>query len=117
MAVAIRLARRGKRTQPHYNIIVQDKEKSPKGGYIEKLGYFEPYTNPSTLVLDGAKTQEWIKNGAQPSERVAKLIVLAGGKKIEPKVRKAKKNFGGKFVKAAPVEAPKAEVKAEAPKS
>jgi small subunit ribosomal protein S16 len=119
MAVTIRLARHGKKSQPHYFIIVQDKEKHPQGGFIEKIGYYKPYTNPVTLVIEQEKATQWIKQGAKPSARVGKLlqIMADGGPKL--KVKKTKK-FGDKFsavakpAKPAEAAAP-AEPKAETP--
>jgi small subunit ribosomal protein S16 len=112
MAVTIRLARHGKKSQPHYFIIVQDKEKHPQGGYVEKIGYYKPYTNPVTIVIDLEKAKDWIKHGAKPSARVEKLlnIMAQGGPK--EKAKKTKK-FGGKFAPAPKKEEPKTEAPAE----
>jgi small subunit ribosomal protein S16 len=121
MSVSIRLARRGKKSQPHYYIIVQDKEKHPSGGFIEKLGFYKSYTNPIVLELDVEKAKGWIAKGAKASPRVATLIKLAEGKAITETPQKHKK-FGGKFVKqekaAAPAEvvAPASEKVKEEPK-
>ena len=109
MAVVIRLARRGKVKSPHYYVVVQPKEKHPKGGFIEKIGYYRPQDNPATLVLDTARADYWVSVGALPSERVAKLVEIAknGGPKLKAKKQK---KFAGKFVP----EAPAAEAPAEA---
>jgi len=104
MSVVIRLARRGKVKKPHYYIVVQPREKHPKGGFIEKLGYYVPQTNPATLVLDMEKAEKWIAQGALPSDRVAKLIEIA--KSGGPKLKETKqKKFADKFVKEAAPEA------------
>lgn len=104
MSVVIRLARRGKVKKPHYYIVVQPKEKHPKGGFLEKLGYYVPQTNPATLVLDVEKAEKWIGQGAQPSDRVAKLLEIAKSGGPKPKDKKQKK-FAGKFVEEAAPEA------------
>lgn len=98
MAVSVRLSRRGRRHIPHFFIVVQDKKKSPKAAYIEKLGFYNPAVNPIELKLDIKRLNEWIKNGAEVSERVKTLakIVDQGGPKEKPE-RKGKK-LAGKFV-------------------
>jgi len=98
MSVSIRLARRGRKKVPFYYIVVQDKEKTPKGGYLEKLGYYNPAENPVMLELDVAKAEGWIKNGAKPSPTVARLITLAKDG-VKPKAKKSKK-FGKHKVEA-----------------
>ncbi len=98
MSVSIRLARRGRKKVPFYFIVVQDKEKTPKGGYLEKLGYYNPSENPVTLELDLPKAEAWVKNGAQPSATVARLMTLAKDG-VKPKAKKAKK-FGKHRVEA-----------------
>lgn len=70
----IRLWRMGKKHQPSYRIVVMDSRSSRDGGYIEQLGLYNPRTEPSTIELDTEKAAEWIKNGAQPSEPVAKML-------------------------------------------
>lgn len=121
MAVVIRLSRRGKKKQPHYNIVVQEHESHPQRGYIAKLGYYVPQRNPATLEIDLEQTAHWVKNGAKPSPRVAKLIELA--KSGGPQLKAVKnKKFAGKFEKAAtepvvPVLAPEPVVAEEATES
>jgi small subunit ribosomal protein S16 len=51
-----------------------DSRSSRDGGYIEQLGLYNPRTDPSTIELDTEKAAEWIKNGAQPSEPVARML-------------------------------------------
>lgn len=93
MAVTIRLARRGKKKQPHYFIVVQDKEKSPKGAFIEKLGYYNPRTNPITYQLDAERAYEWIKKGAKPSAAIERLLKVVNEGGPKEKLEKTKK-FG-----------------------
>jgi len=73
----IRLQRGGRKKRPFYSIVVMDKRNRRDGSFIEKLGYFDPCTDPEVLELDVAKAQEWIAKGADPSPRVASLIKSA----------------------------------------
>ena len=70
----IRLWRMGKKHQPSYRIVVMDSRSSRDGGYIEQLGLYNPRTEPATIELNTEKATEWIKNGAQPSEPVSRML-------------------------------------------
>lgn len=74
--VVIRLSRTGAKKRPFYHIVVADKRRSRDGRFIEQLGYFNPIASGKDikLVLDLARLDHWVKNGAQPSERVQTLI-------------------------------------------
>ena len=72
--VKIRLQRVGKKKAPFYHIVVADSRSPRDGKIIEQIGTYDPMTKPSTIVLDNAKVQEWIKNGAKPTDTVKKLI-------------------------------------------
>ena len=72
--VKIRLQREGKKKAPFYHIVVADSKSPRDGKIIEKLGSYDPMTNPSTIVLDSEKVEQWIKNGAKPTDTVKKLI-------------------------------------------
>ena len=75
--VKIRLQRQGKKKAPFYHIVVADSRSPRDGKIIEKIGTYDPMTEPSTIVLDNAKVEQWIKNGAKPTETVKKLIEKA----------------------------------------
>ncbi len=79
MAVVIRLARFGATHQPKYRITVADSRRWLGGRFIDTLGTFNPSPRGQDkgLVLDLAKAEEWIRKGAQPSDRVKKLIEKA----------------------------------------
>ena len=78
MAVKIRLTRLGKKKAPTYRVIVAD-ERSPRDGrFIEELGYYDPTKDPSVVKIDTERAKEWIKNGAKPTDTVAKLLKIAG---------------------------------------
>lgn len=74
--VVIRLSRSGAKKRPFYHIVVADKARSRDGRFIEQLGYYNPIASGKDvpLTLDLARTEEWIKKGAQASDRVKKLI-------------------------------------------
>jgi len=75
--VRIRLTRMGAKKKPFYRIVVADSRSPRDGRSIENLGYYNPMTEPATLKVDLEKADQWIKNGAQPSETVANLIARA----------------------------------------
>lgn len=74
--VTIRLSRGGSKNRPFYQIVVTDSRNSRDGRYIERVGFFNPLArgNEERLRLDNERVNHWKANGAQPSERVAKLI-------------------------------------------
>ena len=72
--VKIRLQRVGKKKAPFYHIVVADSKSPRDGKIIEQIGTFDPMTKPSTVVLDKEKVEAWIKNGAQPTDKVKALI-------------------------------------------
>lgn len=74
--VVIRLARGGQKNRPFYHIIVTDNRNSRDGRYIERLGFFNPVAKglEERLRLDEERVTYWQSKGAQPSERVVKLI-------------------------------------------
>lgn len=76
--VVIRLSRGGAKKRPFYHIVVSDKRRALRGRFIEQLGYFNPMPQGKDipLVLDLARTKEWIAKGAQASDRVKNLIKM-----------------------------------------
>ena len=78
MAVKIRLTRMGDKKSPFYRIVVTDSRKARDGAYIEKLGTYNPLTEPAEVNLDVEKTKKWISNGAQPTETARTLLVRQG---------------------------------------
>ena len=72
--VKIRLQRVGAKKAPFYHIVVADSRVARDGKIIEKIGTYDPMTNPSTIVLDKEKADKWIKNGAKPTDTVKALI-------------------------------------------
>jgi len=78
MAVKIRLKRMGMKKMPFYRVVVAD-ERSPRDGrFIEEIGYYNPMTEPATIKIDAEKAQQWIKNGAQPTDTARTLLKKSG---------------------------------------
>ena len=74
MAVRIRLARHGAKKNPYYRVVVTDARSRRDGRFIEQVGRYNPVSEPTFVELDLERIDAWIKNGAQPTERVAVLI-------------------------------------------
>jgi small subunit ribosomal protein S16 len=70
----IRLARVGARKQPHYRVVVIEKDRARNGRSIEVVGTYNPRTSPASLELKRDRIDYWVTNGAQMSERVGKLF-------------------------------------------
>jgi len=70
----IRLARVGARKQPHYRVVVIEKDRARNGRSIEVVGTYNPRTTPASLELKRERIDYWVGNGAQMSERVGKLV-------------------------------------------
>ena len=78
MPARIRLQRHGKKGQPFYHIVVADGRAPRDGRFIEKLGTYNPMTNPAQIVLNDDKACEWLKNGAQPSDTCRRILSYKG---------------------------------------
>ena len=90
MAVKMRLTRLGDNKAPFYRIVVTDSRKARDGGYIEKVGHYNPSTKE--IVLDEAKAKDWLAKGVQPTETVKSLLVNAGVIEKPTKLSPAKTN-------------------------
>ncbi len=73
----IRLSRRGARKQPHYRIVVIEKDRARDGRSVEVVGTYNPRTNPATVELKRERIDYWKGKGAQMSDRVRKLVEKA----------------------------------------
>jgi len=78
VAVKIRLMRVGKKKQPTYRVVVADGRSPRDGRNIETIGQYRPREEPSFVQLDGDKALHWLRNGAQPTEQVQKLLEIVG---------------------------------------
>ena len=77
MAVRIRLRRMGAKKQPSYRVVVADSRFPRDGRFIEEIGFYDPTVEPPVIRIDQEKAQQWIKNGAQPTDTVRALIKKA----------------------------------------
>ncbi|MBO3272675.1 MULTISPECIES: 30S ribosomal protein S16 [Hymenobacter] len=78
MAVKIRLARRGRKKAAQFDIVVADARAPRDGRFIEKLGTYDPNTNPASINFDGDKAFDWIMKGAQPTDTVRAMLSYRG---------------------------------------
>ncbi|MBQ3149713.1 MAG: 30S ribosomal protein S16 [Clostridia bacterium] len=78
MAVKIRLRRMGAKKAPFYRVVVADSRYPRDGRFIEEIGTYNPLTDPSEFKVDAEKVQQWIKNGAQPTDTVKELLKKNG---------------------------------------
>ena len=78
MAVKIRLSRRGRKKLAIYDIVVADARSPRDGKIIEKIGNYNPNSNPATINLDLDKALEWVMKGAQPSETARAILSYKG---------------------------------------
>lgn len=102
MAMKIRLSRGGSKKRPFYRIVAADSRMPRDGRYIEKLGTYDPLLprdNENRVTMDVERVQHWLSQGAEPTDRIARMLEAAGirpaterrnPKKAEPGV-KAKK--------------------------
>ena len=74
----IRLRRTGARKQPSYRVVVADARAARDGSFVEQLGHYNPLTDPPTVVIDEEKALKWLRQGAQPSEAVERMLKKLG---------------------------------------
>ncbi|RNI32946.1 30S ribosomal protein S16 [Rufibacter immobilis] len=78
MPVKIRLARRGRKKAAMYDIVVADSRSPRDGRFIEKLGTYNPLTNPATINFNEDKALDWVLKGAQPTDTVKAMLSYTG---------------------------------------
>ena len=78
MATRIRLQRRGRKKRAFFQIVVADTRAPRDGRYIEKIGSYNPMTNPATITLNVDRATEWMMTGAQPSDTAAAILRYKG---------------------------------------
>jgi len=130
MPVVIRMARAGTKKRPFYHIVAADSRFPRDGRFIERLGYFNPLLpkdNAERLKLDLDKVKDWMKKGAQPTDRIMRFLDAAGvakrkarnnpQKSVPRKERKAQAEAAAKGESAAPAAKPAEAKPAEAPAS
>ena len=75
--VRIRLARGGAKKKPYYRIVVADQRCKRDGRYLERIGFYNPMVKEIRFEIDAERLKHWLSVGAQPSDRVSKLMKLA----------------------------------------
>ncbi len=78
MAVKLRLKRMGKKKSPFYRVIVADARSPRDGRFIDEIGIYDPNQEPSLIKIDADAAKKWLKDGAQPTETVSRLLKEAG---------------------------------------
>jgi small subunit ribosomal protein S16 len=78
VAVKLRLMRVGKTKQPTYRVVAADARSPRDGRFIEIVGTYQPRHDPSTILIDDEKVLKWLRQGAQPTETVEKLLKISG---------------------------------------
>lgn len=78
MSVRIRLQRHGRKQRPYYYVVVADSRSKRDGKFIERLGSYNPMTNPATIEVDGDKALDWLMKGAEPSDTVRAILSYKG---------------------------------------
>ena len=118
MAVKLRLMRMGKKKQPTYRVVAADSRSPRNGRFIEIVGTYQPREDPSVIQIDNEKAVHWLRHGAQPTERVAKLLKISGAWEeftgVAPEVPPTPAPTPNKgYTAPAPPKPPKAVVEAE----
>ena len=78
MAVRIRLQRHGKKRRPFYRLVAVDSRSQRDGRFIERIGHYDPMTDPANIVIDAEKALKWLRTGAQPSDTAKDLMSKVG---------------------------------------
>jgi len=78
MAVKIRLQRHGKKGKPFYHLVVADSRAPRDGKFIERIGSYNPNTNPATIDLNFDKALDWLNKGAQPTDTTRAILSYKG---------------------------------------
>lgn len=78
MAVKIRLRRVGAKKAPFYRVVVADSRAPRDGRFIEEIGTFDPMKSPAVIKIDAEKAEQWLKNGAQPTETAKSVLKQSG---------------------------------------
>ena len=78
MAVKIRLRRVGAKKAPFYRVVVADSRAPRDGRFIEEIGTFDPMKSPAEIKIDAEQSEQWLKNGAQPTETAKSVLKQSG---------------------------------------
>jgi small subunit ribosomal protein S16 len=117
MALSIRLSRGGSKKRPYYRIVVADARSPRDGKFIEKIGNYNPLLakdSESRVVLDAERAKYWLSNGAQPTDRVARFLDVAGVRERPARTNPNKGKPGEKATERAEERAEKLKAQEEA---
>lgn len=78
MPVRLRLQRHGRKKRPFYRLVAADSRSQRDGRFLERLGYYNPLTNPAEIVVNEEKALKWLNQGARPSDTAKSLLSKAG---------------------------------------
>ena len=78
MAVRIRLQRHGRKKRPFYRLVAADARAQRDGAFLERLGHYDPLTDPADIVIDEEKALKWLRHGAQPTDTAKRLLSKCG---------------------------------------
>ena len=78
MATKIRLARHGRKGRPFYHVVIADSRAPRDGRFIEKVGTYDPNTNPATINLNFDRALYWLMTGAQPTDTAKRILSYKG---------------------------------------
>ena len=78
MATRIRLRRVGRKGQSYFRIVIADQRAARDGRFVATIGHYNPRTDPSEIRIDNEKAVAWLSKGAQPTDRVRKLLEISG---------------------------------------
>lgn len=78
MPVRLRLQRHGRKKRPFYRLVAADSRSQRDGRFLERLGYYNPLTDPAEIVVNEEKALKWLKQGARPSDTAKSLLSKAG---------------------------------------
>ena len=78
MAVRIRLQRHGRKKRPFYRLVAADARSQRDGVFLERLGHYNPMTDPADVFIDEEKALKWLRRGAQPSDTAKRLLTKNG---------------------------------------
>ena len=117
MAISIRLSRGGSKKRPYYRIVVADARSPRDGRFIEKIGTYNPLLakdSPERVKLDADRAKHWLSVGAQPTDRVARFLDVAGVKERAARSNPNKGKPGEKATERAEERAEKLKAAEEA---
>ena len=78
MAVRIRLQRLGRKKRPFYRLVAADARAQRDGVFLERLGHYDPITDPADVIIDEEKALKWLRRGAQPTDTAKRLLSQQG---------------------------------------